>query len=57
MTVVDSSEGEKSRYDHNVQAEEALVRFALFFLLFRVVFRRRYSPVVRFHHSKVEGVQ
>jgi hypothetical protein len=56
-TTADLTEGEENRYDHNVQAEEALGRSALVLSLLQAVLRRRYSAVVPFHHSIVEGVQ
>jgi hypothetical protein len=36
---------------------EEFVRFALAVLLTRTVLRRRYSPIVQFDRSEVEGVQ
>ena len=55
--MVDSSEGVENRYGHNVQAEVALVRFALSPLLVRVVLRHRYSSFVLFHRSITGDVQ
>ena len=53
--MVDSLKGVENKYDGNVQAEQVVVRFALPLLLVGVVLRRRYSLVVRFGQTEVEG--